>query len=200
MTDSFGDSTSPTGRPLSTGQAYAKGDGKTTQRSGQQQLPLPSTQSDAPPTHHCPLRTPSRTLCLDLNDVLCTVVFSVSISDLSNQGRVAGSDLLLDHWMTVTMFRQQSRGWSLGGIRCSRGSDQGHCQSGMLRIASHWIWILCFFLGILWTSMDPEYSLRQPWKSGRLTLIFLDVWRVIGFGSCVFSLASSGPAWTRSTA
>ena len=43
-------------------------------------------------------------------------------------------------------------------------------------LESHWIWILCFFLGILWTSVDPEYSLRQPWKSGRLTLIFLDVW------------------------
>ena len=109
MTDSFGDSTSPTGRPLSTGQAYAKGDGKTTQRSGQQQLPLPSTQSDAPPTHHCPLRTPSRTLCLDLNDVLCTVVFSVSISDLSNQGRVAGSDLLgpLDDCHDVSTAEQR---------------------------------------------------------------------------------------------
>ena len=57
MPDSFGDSDSDTGSSLSTRKGYAKGGGKTQNGSVLQQLPLPSTQSNASSSSYGPMQT-----------------------------------------------------------------------------------------------------------------------------------------------
>ena len=81
----------------------------------------------------------------------CSVILSiVSIPDLSNQGRVAGSDLhgSLDD--------------------CQRFFDS-RAESGMRQLASPLDLDLCVFsFAASGISTDTAYSLGQPWESGRL--------------------------------
>ena len=115
----------------------------------------------------------------------------VSIPDLLNRGRVAGSDLhgslddcqrFFDSRAEVGVTGTSEVAGVLTMVFASLGCDS-------LRVL--WIWIFEFFLGslcslrVLWIwifeffslaasgiSMDTEDSLGQPWEFGRLALIF----------------------------